>query len=237
MSHSPVTLAVIAKAPVAGRVKTRLCPPCTPQQAAVLAEAALRDTLTAMAEVGETAAGHAVHRVIVLDGAPGPWHCGERIIAQRGSGLDERLAAAFDDLRGMPTLIIGMDTPQLTPALLSDALAALATHDAVLGAVADGGYWCIGLRRADPRTLLGVPMSTGHTFEAQRTRLEDLGLTVAEVRALVDVDTLDDAAHVAARAPQTHFAHAFAGLHLTAEGGPVGRERIAPDRPTREVAA
>jgi rSAM/selenodomain-associated transferase 1 len=237
MSDRAVTLAVIAKAPVAGRVKTRLCPPCTPRQAAALAEAALRDTLAAMAEVGQTAAGQRVRRVVILDGAPGPWHRGERIVTQRGDGLDERLAAAFDDLRGTPTLIVGMDTPQVTPALLDDALAALATHDAVLGPVADGGYWCIGLRRADPRALLGVPMSTSFTLTAQRDRLDALGLTVAEAGTLVDVDTIDDAEHVAALAPQTHFAHAFAGLHLTGGGGPVGERPPAVNRPTREVAA
>lgn len=216
MSHGTVTLAVIAKAPVAGRVKTRLCPPCTPQQAAALAEAALRDTLAAMAVVGETAAGRTVRRAIVLDGTPGPWHRDERIVDQRGTGLDERLAAAFEDLRGTPTLIVGMDTPQVTPALLGDALAALDDHDAVLGAVADGGYWCIGLRRADPRALLGVPMSTAYTLAAQRARLSALGLTVADVGALVDVDTIADAERVAALAPETRFARAFAELRVAA---------------------
>ena len=216
MSHGAVTLAVIAKAPVAGRVKTRLCPPCTPEQAAALADAALRDTLAAMAAVDETAAGRPVRRAIVLDGAPGAWHRDEQIVAQRGTDLDERLAAAFEDLRGTPTLIVGMDTPQVTPALLGDALAALEDHDAVLGAVADGGYWCIGLRRADPRALLGVPMSTGHTFEAQRSRLDDLGLIVAEVRALIDVDTIADAERVAALAPETRFARALAELRVAA---------------------
>jgi uncharacterized protein len=212
--HGAVTLAVIAKAPVAGRVKTRLCPPCTPEQAAALAEAALRDTLAAMAQVRATPAGHRVHRTIVLDGTPGPWHRDERIVAQRGDGLDERLAAAFDDLRDTPTLIVGMDTPQVTPTLLGKALAALDTRDTVLGPVADGGYWCIGLRRADPRALLGVPMSADHTLAAQRSRLDALGLTVAEVDALVDVDTIDDAAHVAALAPETRFARAFAELQV-----------------------
>src|ERR1700754_224288 len=80
-SVSP-TLIVIAKAPVAGRVKTRLCPPCTPRQAAALAEAALRDTLAAMA-----LAGRDLRRAIVLDGAPGAWAGGEQVIAQRGAGL------------------------------------------------------------------------------------------------------------------------------------------------------
>ncbi len=210
-----VTLAVIAKAPIAGRVKTRLCPPCAPDQAAALAEAALRDTLAAMAGATDLA-GCAVRRAIVLDGAPGAWVDGEQVIAQRGAGLDERLAAAFEDLGDGPTLIIGMDTPQLTAALLADALAALEHHDAVLGPAADGGYWGIGLRRADPRALIGVPMSVDHTLAAQRARLAELGLDVADAATLIDVDTIEDAARVATQAPGTAFARAFAGLAIAA---------------------
>jgi rSAM/selenodomain-associated transferase 1 len=210
-----VTLAVIAKAPVAGRVKTRLCPPCTPEQAAALAEAALRDTLAAMAGAAELA-GRSVRRAIVLDGAPGAWLDGERVVAQRGAGLDERLAAAFADLGDGPALIVGMDTPQLTGAVLAGALAALDDHDAVLGPATDGGYWGIGLRRADPRALIGVPMSVDHTLTAQRTRLRELGLAVADAATLVDVDTIADAELVAAQAPGTSFARAFAGLAIAA---------------------
>ncbi len=210
-----VTLAVIAKAPVAGRVKTRLCPPCTPQQAAELAEAALRDTLAAMAAAADLA-GREVTRTVVLDGAPGAWIDGEQVIAQRGGGLDERLAAAFEDLGGGPALIVGMDTPQLTGALLVEALTALDRHDAVLGPATDGGYWGIGLRRADPRALIGVPMSVEHTLAAQRARLAELRLDVADVSTLVDVDTIEDAAHVAAVAPGTAFARMFARLAVPA---------------------
>ena len=210
-----VTLAVIAKAPVAGRVKTRLCPPCTPRQAAELAEAALRDTLAAMADAARLA-DRAVARAIVLDGAPGAWAGGEQVVAQRGGGLDERLAAAFADFGDGPALIVGMDTPQLTGALLAHALTALDDHDAVLGPATDGGYWGIGLRRADARALVGVPMSVEHTLAAQRARLGELGLTVADAATLVDVDTIEDAALVAARAPGTAFARAFAGLAIAA---------------------
>jgi uncharacterized protein len=198
-----VTLAVIAKAPVPGRVKTRLCPPCTPAQAAALAEAALADTLAATVAVTDDVA-------LVLDGAPGPWAPpGVRIVTQRGGGLDERLANAFDDLGDGPALIVGMDTPQVTPALLARALHGLHQHDAVLGPAADGGYWCIGLRRPDPRALLGVPMSADDTLVAQRARLRALGLRVAEVATLVDVDTIADAHHVASLAPRTRFARAL----------------------------
>jgi glycosyltransferase A (GT-A) superfamily protein (DUF2064 family) len=111
--ESETTLLVIAKPPLPGRVKTRLVPPCTPRQAAALAEAALADTLQAALAVP------ARRRVLVLDGEPGPWlPPGFDIIPQCGGGLDERLAGAFAAAHG-PALLIGMDTPQLTPRLLT----------------------------------------------------------------------------------------------------------------------
>jgi len=199
-------LLVIAKAPVPGRVKTRLCPPCTPAQAATLAAAALADTLTAVAQVD-------ARRVLVLDGAPGTWlpRAGFEVIAQRGDGLDERLAAAFADA-GAPALLIGMDTPQLTPALLRAGLQALSDHDAVLGPADDGGYWAIGLNRADASLLRGVPMSVAHTGAAQRARLCAARLRVADLPALRDVDDIADAHAVARAAPRGRFAAALAAV-------------------------
>jgi uncharacterized protein len=201
-----LTLAVIAKSPAPGRSKTRLCPPLTLVQAAELAEAALRDTLAAAAAVP------AARKVLVLDGPAGPWLPGGiEVIEQRGGGLDQRLAAAFADLGG-PTLIIGMDTPQVTPALLERGLRRLESAAAVLGPAADGGYWAIGLRQPDPRALVGVPMSTEHTLAAQRVRFHALGLRVGELEALRDVDTFRDALAVAADAPDTAFAGTLAAL-------------------------
>jgi rSAM/selenodomain-associated transferase 1 len=193
------TLAVIAKAPAPGRVKTRLSPPCSPDEAAALAEAALLDTLAAVH------ATPVLRRVLVLDGAPGPWAAGIEVLPQRGGGLGDRLAAAFDDLGG-PALVIGMDTPQVTPALLAGALAALERHAAVLGPALDGGYWAIGLRRADARAFAGVPMSRSTTGAAQRRRLLGLGLDLGTLPALRDVDRIEDARAVALLAPSTRFA-------------------------------
>lgn len=200
-------LLVVAKAPVAGRSKTRLCPPCTPAQAAELAEAALADTLDAVA----AASGRPV---LALDGTPGDWlPPGFRVFAQRGGGFDERLANAWDDAGG-PGLQIGMDTPQVTPALLDEALAALDEPgtDAALGPALDGGWWALGLRRPDRRALLGVPMSTAGTGRAQLGRLRSLGLRVAALPALRDVDCFDDARAVAAVAPRSRFALALRRL-------------------------
>ncbi len=198
-------LAVIAKAPVAGRVKTRLCPPLQPAQAAALAEAALADTLQAVSWTPAT------RRIVVLDGEPGAWlPPGFEVLAQRGDGLAARLAGAVCDV-GEPVVVVGMDTPQLTRALLADALQALAAPDAdaVLGLTHDGGYWAIGLTTPDARAFDGVTMSTATTGAEQLARLRQLGLRTRRLAMLRDVDTYDDAVAVAASAPWTRFAAAL----------------------------
>ena len=199
---------VMAKAPRPGMVKTRLCPPLTARQAAELAEACLVSTLDAVARCGAT------RRVVVLDGPPGPWlRDGFEVTAPRGDGLAERLAAAFGDI-GEPALAVGMDTPQVTPDLLDRAIEALGSDgtDAVLGPADDGGYWAIGLNRPDRRVFERVPMSVPDTLERQRARLGELGLAVAELPALRDVDRIDDARAVAAGMAPSAFSEAVVRL-------------------------
>jgi glycosyltransferase A (GT-A) superfamily protein (DUF2064 family) len=191
------TLIVIAKQPAPGRVKTRLVPPFTHEQAAALAEAALADTLQMML------AAPARRRLLVLDGEPGAWlPSGFEIVPQCRGSLDERLADAFAAVDG-PALLIGMDTPQVTSDLLTvDWQAA----DAVFGPAADGGFWALGLRVPDPALLRGVPMSTRSTGAIQRARLMTAGLRVIDLPLLRDVDTAADAAAVARLAPHSRFA-------------------------------
>jgi rSAM/selenodomain-associated transferase 1 len=206
---SDVAIVVIAKAPVAGRAKTRLCPPCAPAEAAALAAAALTDTLRAVAGTP------ARRRILALDGR---WSApGFEVIAQVGDGLGERLGAALVAAGG-PALIVGMDTPQLTTALLSHAARRLMTPgvDAVLGPALDGGYWTIGLRAPDPAAFEGVPMSSPRTCAVQRRRLARLGLSVALLPRLRDVDTIDDARIVAREHPHTEFASLLARRALLA---------------------
>jgi rSAM/selenodomain-associated transferase 1 len=201
-------LIVIAKAPVPGMSKTRLCPPCTPTQAAAVAEAALADTLSAVMAVA------GVRHVLALEGAVGPWlPRGIDVIPQRGDGLDQRIAGAFDDC-GAPALLIGMDTPQVTPALLRRCVDALLAPgvDAVIGPATDGGWWAAGLRRPQRSAFLGVPMSTSQTCAAQRRRLAGLGLNVAELPALSDVDVWEDALSVSGAAAGGRFAAAVAAV-------------------------
>ncbi|MEV5185142.1 TIGR04282 family arsenosugar biosynthesis glycosyltransferase [Streptomyces werraensis] len=201
MTEPEVTLLVIAKEPRPGRVKTRLTPPFTPDEAAALAEAALADTLDAVARTP------ARRRVLVLDGAPGPWlPAGVEVVPQCAGGLDERLAGAFAGCDG-PALLIGMDTPQVTPELLT---VDFADCDAWFGPAVDGGFWALGLADPDPHLLRGVPMSTPRTGTAQRRRLD--GLRVRDLPLLRDVDTARDAAAVADAAPDGRFAARLARL-------------------------
>lgn len=220
MSESlPVTIIVIAKAPVPGQVKTRLTPPFSPQEAALLAQAALADTLDVVA------ATPVARRVLALS-APEPdsarsWlPSGFEVIPQRGDGLDERLAAAFADTyaggTAMPMVLIGMDTPQVTPGLLADAATPLAfgEADAVLGPAADGGFWLLGLRSPNWSLLHGVPMSRSDTGQVQLARLQSAGLRVALMPELTDVDYAEDAMRVAADIPGSRFATVVAQTGL-----------------------
>jgi hypothetical protein len=196
---------VIAKSPQPGRSKTRLTPPCEPEQAARLAEASLRDTLAAVA------ATHCRERVLALEGPPGDWVTPDfRVVDQGVGSLDRRLAHVFSRCAG-PTLLIGMDTPQVEPWLLEGAIASLGAPgtDAVLGPAEDGGYWAIGLRRPDPRAFLGVPMSAADTGTCQEAALRRLGLRVDLLPTLRDVDVIGDARAVAAAAPDGRFARAL----------------------------
>jgi len=208
----PAQVVVIAKEPVPGRVKTRLTPPFTPVEAAALAEAALVDTLTAVADT------NVARRVLALDGVPGLWlPPGFDVISQRGAGLDERIAWALTDAHvtlPLPLVLIGMDTPQVTPGLLAAAAEPLVsnTADATFGMAEDGGFWLLGLRKVDPGLVLGVPMSQPDTGARQLARLEQAGLRIRQLPELIDVDTVREADRIAATTPGSAFATCMTSL-------------------------
>ncbi|WP_432922274.1 TIGR04282 family arsenosugar biosynthesis glycosyltransferase [Microbispora sp. CA-135349] len=210
ITRDATQIVVIAKAPVPGAVKTRLTPPYTAREAAALAEAALRDTLAAVT------AAPAARRVLALLGEPGPWlPAGYDVVAQRGDGLAARLAAAFADAWAalpVPAVLIGMDTPQVTPALLAEAGRLLHGHEVVVGPASDGGFWLLGQRRPDPALLAGLPMSRPDTGPLLMERIRAAGVRAALLPELTDVDTAADARAVAALVPSSRFAATLAAL-------------------------
>lgn len=203
-----VTLLVIAKEPLAGRAKTRLIPVLGEHGSAAVAEAALADTLAAVAAVPVD------RRILVLEGELGPWLPeGFTVVPQVGGGLGARLAAAFAAACG-PALLVGMDTPQITPDLITAGCTRLCEEgtDAVIGLAEDGGWWSLGLRTPDPRAFEGVPMSAEVTGAEQIAALERLGLSYRELPRLRDVDTFEDARSVAASIPASRFARVVGRL-------------------------
>lgn len=200
-------LVVIAKECVPGRVKTRLHPPFSLEDASLIAAASLADTL------GTTVQLPADRHILYFDGdASTTPHAGFELLPQPSGPLDERLAALFD-LLDEPTLLIGMDTPQVTTRHLQWPT----ETDAVLGCAEDGGFWAIGMREPRGDLIRGVPMSRADSGALQLAALHRAGLTVAVLDTLRDVDVAEDARVVAKYVPGSAFASAVA----RASTGPV----------------
>jgi rSAM/selenodomain-associated transferase 1 len=213
-----VTVAlVMAKAPVPGRVKTRLGRVVGDQRAADLAAAALLDTMAACV------AAYGVERChLALDGDLATAERADDLAAavrgwtvhpQVGDDFAHRLVRAHHDAAatGEPVVQVGMDTPHLRADDLVEAAALMEeADDAVLGPAHDGGWWLLGV--GGPHLvahLSTVPMSAEDTGAHTRTALEKAGARIQDLRPLRDVDELEDAEQVAADAPDTLFAQAW----------------------------
>jgi rSAM/selenodomain-associated transferase 1 len=196
----PVTLVVIAKAPVAGFAKTRLATVVGDGAAADIAAATLLDTLDA---VDATPVQNTVVALTGdLDKASSRRQIRSRlndlqVIEQRGDDFSARLANAMVDAAAVagarPVLLIASDTPQVTAALLSECAQSLLQTDVVFGMARDGGWWVLGV--TDPSMadcLHTIPTSRSDTGPATLEALRDKGLAVALVAELSDVDTVDD---------------------------------------------
>jgi glycosyltransferase A (GT-A) superfamily protein (DUF2064 family) len=168
-----------------------------------VARAALLDTLDAVDAVPATVLGR---RTLVLDGAASNVDDRDRplvgwsVCQQRGDSLGQRIAHAFADtaLDGVPSVLIGMDTPQVDGSLLAGCVVGMSAVDAMVGHATDGGWWLLGLRDPGHAALLAsVPTSRPDTGACTRAALAEAGLVIADAPVLCDVDTADDARHVA----------------------------------------
>lgn len=194
---------VFAKVPEAGRVKTRLVPPFSLEQAAEFQAAMLTDVLAITAEVSrelELAPVVAVHpweqRGAIVRSAPP----GFRVVRQRGEGLAERMAWAVREAAATGArriLLRGCDSPTLDGRAVSDALAALEEHDLVLRPDRDGGYGLVGLRRP-VAGLFAHAMSTQSVLDDTLANAAQAGLRTHVAGASFDIDTAADLALLAA---------------------------------------
>jgi glycosyltransferase A (GT-A) superfamily protein (DUF2064 family) len=205
-------LVLIAKETLPGKVKTRLHPPLSLEQAAELAAASIADTLRATSRL------NASTRILAFDGDPRNVPAGAEhfsVLPQVDGTLDFRLGAIFDYCQG-PTLLIGMDTPQMTAEHLAPAFESWPHDiDAWFGPASDGGFWALALKNPTGDLLRGIPMSRRDTGRHQLKRLVDAGLRVGMLPELTDVDTIENAFDVAAIAPDGGFARTLERFHVT----------------------
>jgi rSAM/selenodomain-associated transferase 1 len=188
-----VGVVIMAKTPQAGEVKTRLCPPLTPEEAAELYRCFLRDKI---AQVRSLQAASPVIAYTPAEGrslfealAPG-----FMLLLQQGAGLGARLANCFAHLLAAGytgVLAIDSDTPTLPTAFLQQAVDLITRPqtDVVLGPSEDGGYYLIGLRYPHRELFEGMAWSTSSVLPETLRRAEARGLKVTCLPPWFDVDT------------------------------------------------
>ncbi len=204
-------LAVLAKQPVPGQVKTRLCPPLTEIEAARLCQVALAETVQGLWD-------SPLQMVLVYSG-DSAWF--DRafpevlLLPQAAGGLGERLRQASDQLftaGGGPILLIGSDSPDLPAAMIMEALAALEQGaDVVTVPCLDGGYALLGLQRSSPTLFEDIPWSTAGVLAATRRRALQTGLTYQELAQWDDLDDLASLKRLVKRSPETGTARYVQG--------------------------
>jgi hypothetical protein len=241
-------LLVFARYPVPGQAKTRLVPALGPEGAARLhrrlAEQAVR-TARSLSRGGQ--AGVTICCTGARRGDFRAWLGPDLRYALQPQGdlgvrLQRMFRAAFRDRAG-GVVAIGTDVPGLSAAVLRQAFEGLRGHDVVLGPAADGGYYLVGTRRDLPEIFAGVAWGTGRVLAQTRAAIARLGLTVAELPVLDDVDRPGD---LAALRDDPRFADIWGGEPLLSvivptlnEEGALGRtlERVCRARGVEVIVA
>jgi rSAM/selenodomain-associated transferase 1 len=192
----PTAIAILAKAPIAGGVKSRLISALGAESAALLAARMIDHAI-------DTACAAALGPV-VLWAAPDLTHRQFQVLRQQHAialacqpdgDLGARMHAAVV-AAGAPVLVVGADCPALTVKHLGAAARALREHDAVVIPAEDGGYVLIGLRKPAPLLFTGMAWSASSVMAETRQRLKTLGLTWRELAPLWDVDRPEDVARL-----------------------------------------
>ncbi len=205
IAHRPkaadAALILFAKAPIPGQVKTRLCPPLTPDEAATLHGSFVLDALERSRDA-VTQGRLSLDRFVAC--SPSPEHVFFKVLEERhhvgllpqiGEDLGLRMRQAFQTVLAQGyrrVLLVGTDLPSLPSSRHGEALRLLADHDVVLGPALDGGYYLIGLTRLIPELFVDIPWSTDQVFPLTVKKTEALGLRTALLPACRDVDRLED---------------------------------------------
>ena len=191
-------LAVMAKTPRTGAVKTRLVPTLDAEEAALLNTCFLRDVTDCIATLlSESVHGYVAYTPVGHESAfDGLLPARFGLLPQRGANLGERLLHATEDFLAAgyeAVCLVNSDSPTLPAELLRRAIEALASSRdrVVLGKAADGGYYVIGAKKAHPRLFADITWSSALVFHQTMERAREIGLDVAVLPVWYDVDDLE----------------------------------------------
>ena len=210
-NHSDPVIGLFAKEPVAGRVKTRLSPALTAEQACWLYQTSLCETVNRLLAAD-------LPLVLCYDGRR-EWFAeafpGVPLLAQVGDSLGDRMSNAVQELFRLcdgPVLLAGSDSPDVPIILLEQVLQSLQEKDVTTIPCRDGGYVVVGLRQPTTELFSGIPWSTSGVLQATRQVCRRLGLSYLETEEWYDLDEIDDLRQLLIRSPETATAR-----HLLAE--------------------
>jgi uncharacterized protein len=213
IGRHPAALVIFAKAPIPGEVKTRLCPPLTPDEAATLHGSFVLDMLE-RTKLAVTKLQLPFHRYLAC--APSSElvffkimeeRQGVRLLDQVGEDLGQRMHQTFVSLFAKDytqVILVGTDVPTLPLSVYQDALTLLEKSDVVLGPALDGGYYLIGLKQPAEELFIEVPWSTDQVLAVTQKHAKTLGLSVSLTRPSRDVDTIADLHSLIAECQEDH---------------------------------
>jgi hypothetical protein len=196
LNQPACAIAIMAKQPEPGKVKTRLCPPLSPRQAADLYEAFFLDTVSLVSGIEHTDLLVAYDPDTARDYFSRMTPAFVKFIAQGQGDLGARISGISRDVfsHGYKKLVIlASDTPLLPRDVIRSAIARLDEIDVVLGPCDDGGYYLIGLRFYAPTLFAGIPWSTSQVLDLTIRRAHEAGMTWELLPQGYDIDTWEDA--------------------------------------------
>ena len=203
--HDDPTLILFAKSPVPGRVKTRLMPELSAQQAADVATLLIKRTV--QLAVSNWSGPIALHTY------PDTEHevfrdlsdtHGLRLAAQKQGDLGEKMCSAISELteRGIPAAVMGCDVPHCPGALLREAHELLQQGRNIIGPTVDGGYYLIGLQQAWPEIFSGIRWGSDHVMQNTLEAAQRCGIRFTLLARLRDIDRFEDLKWVAKDIPE-----------------------------------
>lgn len=188
---------VMAKVPRPGRVKTRLVPPLSPDEAAALYAAFLSDVVLSAGQAAERRRAAPILACALAGGdsiedAHGLVPAGWRVIEQRGTDLGARIEGAREDAGARHVVILGSDSPTLPSDRIDAAFDAIERVGCAVGPTDDGGYYAIAFDGPHPEILSGIPWSTDGVMAATRRAAAQAGIRIEEIPPWYDVDVAED---------------------------------------------